>query len=127
MAQRTNTGSNLATDPERLELGRLVDWRCPCCNARMSSNGAEDHGLTVDHVLAHIRGGSDLPGNLIPLCASCNSSKRDELLEEWLPKRMCAIHGKKRLSTGIKYAAPVAAHIERVRIAAGMLLTSMRG
>jgi 5-methylcytosine-specific restriction endonuclease McrA len=41
-------------------------------------------GGTVDHVVPLSRGGQHAEGNLVPACRSCNSSKGDKLLIEWL-------------------------------------------
>ncbi|WP_203620386.1 HNH endonuclease [Streptomyces sp. SID8499] len=41
-------------------------------------------GGTVDHVIPLSRGGQHAEGNLVPACKSCNSSKGDKLLIEWL-------------------------------------------
>ena len=36
-----------------------------------------------DHVFPWSRGGNDGPGNRVPACTSCNSSKGDDTPEEW--------------------------------------------
>jgi len=36
-----------------------------------------------DHVYPWSRGGDDGPGNRVPACISCNSSKGDDTPEEW--------------------------------------------
>lgn len=36
-----------------------------------------------DHVFPWSRGGGDGPGNRVPACTSCNSSKGDDTPEEW--------------------------------------------
>lgn len=41
----------------------------------------------VDHITPLSRGGSGWPDNLQLLCGSCNSSKRDMTMEEWLSSR----------------------------------------
>lgn len=38
----------------------------------------------VDHVIPIARGGRHSIGNLVPACASCNLSKQDKLLMEWI-------------------------------------------
>lgn len=43
---------------------------------------------TVDHIRPLSRGGYETPGNLVPACRSCNSSKSDRLLTEWRPDRV---------------------------------------
>lgn len=42
--------------------------------------------LIADHDVPLSRGGLGDPDNLITLCRSCNSSKRDHTLSEWLAK-----------------------------------------
>ena len=36
-----------------------------------------------DHIFPSSRGGDDGPGNRVPACTSCNSSKGDDTPEEW--------------------------------------------
>ncbi|PWB49023.1 MAG: hypothetical protein C3F12_00555 [Candidatus Methylomirabilota bacterium] len=43
---------------------------------------------TRDHVLPLSRGGETQPGNVVPACASCNSSKKDRSPLEWHPPRI---------------------------------------
>lgn len=38
----------------------------------------------TDHVIPRSRGGTDDPSNLVPSCGPCNSSKRDQTLDEWI-------------------------------------------
>lgn len=40
--------------------------------------------LTLDHIVPRSRGGTDEPDNLILACWSCNSSKGNRLLLEWV-------------------------------------------
>ena len=44
--------------------------------------GAEKD-LTTDHILPKIRGGENIPDNVIRVCKSCNSSKGSKRLYEW--------------------------------------------
>lgn len=43
--------------------------------------------ITIDHVVAIARGGTDSIGNLVPACKSCNSQKRDLTITEWRKKK----------------------------------------
>ena len=45
-----------------------------CAHCNTSEN------LSVDHIIPHIRGGSDEESNLQCLCRSCNCSKRDRFI-----------------------------------------------
>lgn len=39
---------------------------------------------TLDHILPKSQGGRHLPENLVPACASCNSSKGAKTPEQWI-------------------------------------------
>ena len=51
-------------------------YRCRYC-------GSSDAPLTLDHVIARSRGGSDAPENLAAACRPCNSSKGAKSLDVW--------------------------------------------
>lgn len=57
------------------EILAKFDGRCAYC-----FNAA----TTWDHVVPVSRGGNSTPGNIIPCCQSCNSSKKDRDLYEWI-------------------------------------------
>ncbi|RLP68380.1 HNH endonuclease [Mycetocola reblochoni] len=57
------------THKERMTVFRRDSYRCRYCG--------DDEQLTVDHVVAWSRGGSDELDNLQTLCLSCNSRKGD--------------------------------------------------
>jgi 5-methylcytosine-specific restriction endonuclease McrA len=61
------------------ELKRLSQRPCFYCGAT--------ERLTVDHVVAIARGGTDSIGNLVSACKTCNSQKRDLTIMEWRKKR----------------------------------------
>ena len=63
----------------------VVEWdavctrfndRCAVCNS--------DRPLTLDHVVPTSRGGGNVKENVLPLCFSCNQSKSDRTMEEWI-------------------------------------------
>jgi hypothetical protein len=60
-------------DDEKVKLSNGA--RCVYC-------GSTDN-LSVDHIFAKAKGGSDSSDNLVCCCKTCNSSKRDEDLMEW--------------------------------------------
>jgi len=47
----------------------------------------EQKPLTLDHVIPISKGGADAEHNLVPCCQSCNSSKHNTELVEWLMTR----------------------------------------
>ncbi len=52
-----------------------------CC-AYCKSN---DSKLTRDHFVPISKGGLHVNGNIVPACKSCNSAKRNKLLQDWRP------------------------------------------
>lgn len=47
----------------------------------------EKRKLTQDHFIPVSKGGGYIMGNIVPACASCNSSKRDRDFFEWYPQK----------------------------------------
>ncbi len=74
-ARRLLLASGTALHVSRRTLRRLRSGRCSYCPAPAE---------TVDHVVPLNRGGRHAEGNLAPACRSCNSSKGDRYLFEWL-------------------------------------------
>lgn len=64
-------------DDERLKMVHTQ----ACCYC-----GSTD-SLTVDHMIPRIAGGSDQADNLVWACRSCNSSKRDSDMLEWMTRK----------------------------------------
>ena len=74
------TGSEVHFTAEDLATIRLAqDGKCKACDADLTETG--EH---IDHELPLSRGGSNGPGNIQLLCPSCNLSKNDRTMEEWL-------------------------------------------
>lgn len=61
------------------ELLKLSKTPCFYCGSK--------ERLTVDHVIAIARGGTDSIGNLVSACKSCNSQKRQLTIMEWRIKK----------------------------------------
>lgn len=124
--KRTNTGDALADYPERMALGRLVSWRCPVCGRKMVVSGRNGRTLTVDHIVADNCGGSDDVENFLPLCGSCNSSKSNLDLAEWLVGRLMDVRKLKRTKTGHKHAAEMMPQLMALNAATASTLNDMR-
>lgn len=63
------------TTPEKLEARlELYGGRCFYCGADAD---------TIDHRIPTTRGGTNLPANLVPACAKCNSKKHTRTPKEW--------------------------------------------
>lgn len=72
--------SNWIRKSTRLAIYCRDGWACTFCG-RTAESGAF---LTLDHVVAHVMGGSNKATNLITACRSCNSSKKALPLDEFL-------------------------------------------
>jgi len=70
----------LSTGRHTLNDIRLLYTRfpiCPYCNSKKSN--------TIDHVIPLSRGGANDIFNLVAVCVSCNSKKKDKTLWEFYP------------------------------------------
>ena len=57
-------------------IENLYSSECVVCGSR--------ENIQMDHIVPITRGGTHSEGNLQPLCRSCNSSKKDKTMTEWL-------------------------------------------
>lgn len=67
---------NTLTEQEWQAIVDAHDGLCAYCKT--------DRGNTIDHVLPVSRGGQHTKDNVLPACTSCNSSKGNKTVEEWL-------------------------------------------
>jgi len=86
---RTNTQcvDNLGWDPRTRTL-KPVCWHCykrwlQSQSCHYCGKQADSH----DHIVSPRRGGLDMPSNWLPACRSCNTSKTDKTIEEWVEHR----------------------------------------
>lgn len=63
-------------DEGRTVLMMIFDGQCAYCCTREAT--------TFDHIEPVKRGGQTRPGNIVPACLTCNSSKRDRDAAEWM-------------------------------------------
>lgn len=64
-------------------LNALNRGICHYCSEKVTSQM-----LTMDHVVPLARGGTSVPGNIVPACRKCNQQKKLELPVERLFKEM---------------------------------------
>ena len=77
---------------KREDILNLFNSECAYC-------GSKDK-LTLDHFIPLTKGGSDVQGNLLPACLSCNCSKRNLDAIEWYKKQ--SFFTQKRLKQILK-------------------------
>ncbi len=85
---RKTQAGGLYTSNQWYALCGFYDFRCLKCNKKFPFGK-----LTLDHIKPVSKGGSSFIWNLQPLCAKCNSSKKDKeidyrkTLPSWLATR----------------------------------------
>jgi len=67
---------------KRLRIYARDEFRCVYCNQQYPRLS-----LTLDHVRARSNGGHNHHTNLVTACRSCNSSKQDRSLRQWVEVR----------------------------------------
>lgn len=79
--KRGAPGHYTAADITRLRAQQGDKCAAPHCDTPLAAS------CSVDHIMPLARGGTNWPDNLQLLCLSCNSSKCDRTMEEWLTAR----------------------------------------
>ena len=69
------TSSSEAKRLWRRDIKEKWDYKCAYCG--------DNNNLTMDHVLARSKGGTDFTKNVVCCCHSCNQDKGHEPWEEW--------------------------------------------
>jgi hypothetical protein len=95
------TGQDILKDAGRKIAGRLLDWRCPCCERRIDLSACKRRQLQMDHWVPCAAGGHELiEGNLVVLCGQCNATKQDRVdhlaVDGWIVKALNKARGKGR-------------------------------
>jgi len=74
MAPRNGSGRWIRA-ATRLAIYIRDGFTCLYCGAKFNKRG---FNLTLDHVVPHVKGGSNKPTNLITACRSCNSARQSK-------------------------------------------------
>lgn len=72
-------------------------WRCAYCH---------NLATTADHVIPHTRGGTTDAANLVAACRTCNTSKGDRTLVEWIATGLAPQHAGRLLRQRDKQGLP---------------------
>lgn len=64
---------------KRLLIYARDDFKCVYCDRQFTRSD-----LTLDHVRARSNGGHNHHTNLVTACRSCNSSKQNKTIREWM-------------------------------------------
>ena len=68
-------------EPATHNVAKFEEGKCMLCGSPIPKN------TEGDHLIAKVKGGDDYEYNKVPVCKSCNSSKKDkDLLEWWFSK-----------------------------------------
>jgi len=78
------------TRADWLALLKEFDHACAYCGTETK--------LSLEHLMPLSRDGKTEVGNIVPACIPCNSSKRDQTLEEFVPNRAAEIRERARLN-----------------------------
>jgi hypothetical protein len=96
-SRRGNRTSKWIRADLRLAIYLRDDFRCLYCGADLRD--ADPRDVTLDHVKAHIDGGTNKPSNLVTACLSCNCSKKDTPVALFTgPERLAMIRRNVRRS-----------------------------
>ena len=121
MARKRNQGSNWIRTDKRLAI-YLRDGSCCAYCGRDASMGAV---MTLDHVIACERGGTNNETNLITACRSCNSSKQDLTTRAW--NRILRARGFDAAKIGRFIRSRTARDLKSYRRRAKLVLASLDG
>jgi 5-methylcytosine-specific restriction endonuclease McrA len=70
---------NTLTSQEWLDILKEYDYKCAYCGIEFDENTLP----TRDHIIPISKGGNNIKNNIIPACQSCNSRKKDKLVNEF--------------------------------------------
>lgn len=97
-----NKCHSLPYKPE--DILNLFNGECAYCGSKVK--------LTLDHFIPITKGGSDVQGNLLPACGSCNSKKHNYDAIEWYKKQ--PFFDKKRLKQILKILGKTESNYDQI-------------
>ena len=89
---------------KREDILNLFNGECAYCGSKVN--------LTLDHFIPINKGGSDVQGNLLPACLSCNSSKCNNDAIEWYKKQ--SFFSQKRLKQILKILGKTESNYDQI-------------
>jgi len=72
---------------KRLAIYLRDKFTCQYCECDL--HNADVQSITLDHVKAKSRGGSNEADNLITSCRTCNCSRQDKTIKQFADKKTC--------------------------------------
>ena len=91
LLKRANRGCDLHSlnDKEvRQKVWELTGGRCTYCDCQLENGGTVGASFVVEHVVPRSCGGPDNIANYVPACASCNNSKGDKHVPQFIQTKM---------------------------------------
>ena len=93
------TSSQEAKRLWRKKIKEEWDLKCAYCGS--------EHKLTIDHIVAKAKGGTDFTKNVLCACHSCNQDKGHTPWEEWyLSQEFFSIERYEKIKDGMKPEKP---------------------
>ena len=79
---------SLADKEVRQKVWELTGGRCTYCDCQLENGGTVGASFVVEHVVPRSCGGPDNIANYVPSCSSCNSSKGDRHVLQFIQTKM---------------------------------------
>lgn len=87
------------SDPAvRQAVLNLTNGLCAYCDVDLVDGGQAANSFVVEHVVPASKGGPDHLSNYVPACCSCNTSKRDGHVLEFIKRRRNVVPLSRRMT-----------------------------
>lgn len=94
----------------RTRLAEAQNWKCCFCGVYMTEHSGKKNSVTVEHVVAQSKGGSDDPSNLAASCSRCNGNRGNADVEDFLAGK-----AKSQSSSEVKLMAKIRKYVKKAR------------